>query len=61
MLKVKIIYFRNTNSEAIEIDINNFLNSLPKKGNEVKDIKYAVDKMGHICRAMISYQEYCDD
>jgi hypothetical protein len=56
MRKVKQIPARySTGGNIIEDNINDFLKTLPQKGDEVVDIKYLTSDNGNVYYAMVLY------
>lgn len=59
MLKIKVIYPENNTyySGTIEKPLNDFINSLKNKGNEIRNITYASDSYGSVTMAIVEYYE----
>ena len=62
MRKVKQIAAKICGAGYMMIDapLNEFIETLPKKGEEIIDIKYATDNRGNVYFAMVEYN-VCED
>lgn len=59
MRKIKQIAARNASGYTmIDNPVNEFLATLPMRGDEVVDIKYSYDNRGNVYFAMVEYNVY---